>query len=180
MPLEHGLSPPRAPGPGQRPGPQGPRKREGRGGGVSGPCPGPGAVDGLPLFFQLPSTDGRTTHTHIPHSCKHTSPGTPTSRPPERVRGQRRRPRPSGVATEARAPERPIGPGAREALPAGHTPRLRCPLPMPLPPSPHWVMSYPPTATLSLSRAPRVRAPPGPRGTGRGKAVLKWHNRGWF
>jgi hypothetical protein len=35
MPLEHGLSPPRAPRPGQRPGPQGPRKREGRGGGVA-------------------------------------------------------------------------------------------------------------------------------------------------
>jgi hypothetical protein len=35
MPLEHGLSPPRAPGPGQRPVPQGPQKREGRGGGVA-------------------------------------------------------------------------------------------------------------------------------------------------
>jgi hypothetical protein len=62
--------------------------------------------------------DCRTIHTHIPHSYTHTSPGTPTSRPPERVRGQRRRPRLSGVATEPRAPERPIGPGAREALPA--------------------------------------------------------------
>jgi hypothetical protein len=44
----------------------------------------------------------------------------------------------------------------------------------------HWVMSYPPTATLSFSRALRARALPGPRGTGWGKAVLKWHNRGWF
>jgi hypothetical protein len=41
-------------------------------------------------------------------------------------------------------------------------------------------MSYPPTATLSFSRALRARALPGPRGTGWGKAVLKWHNRGWF
>jgi hypothetical protein len=41
-------------------------------------------------------------------------------------------------------------------------------------------MSYPPTATLSFSRALRARALRGPRGTGWGKAVLKWHNRGWF
>jgi hypothetical protein len=41
-------------------------------------------------------------------------------------------------------------------------------------------MSYPPTATLSFLRALRDRALPGTRGTGWGKAVLKWHNRVWF